>query len=69
MSETLDLRRSLRIMWRHKLLMGVAVALGILACSAYAVLKPSSGHEYGAGPAIPVRASRAERSRGSRQRW
>ena len=41
MSETLDLRRSLRIIWRHKLLMGVAVALGILAGSAYAVLKPS----------------------------
>src|ERR1700742_1876366 len=41
MSETLDLRRSLRIIWRHKLLMGVAVALGILACSAYAVLKPT----------------------------
>lgn len=41
MSETLDLRRSLRIIWRHKLLMGVAVALGILACGAYAVLKPS----------------------------
>ena len=28
MSETLDLRRSIRIMRRHKLLMGVAVALG-----------------------------------------
>ena len=41
MSETLDLRRSIRIMRRHKLLMGVAVALGILACGAYAVLKPS----------------------------
>jgi len=41
MSETLDLRRSLRIIWRHKLLMGVAVALGILACGAYAVLKPT----------------------------
>ena len=41
MSETLDLRRSVRIVGRHKLLMGVAVALGILACGAYAVLKPS----------------------------
>ena len=39
--ETLDLRRSVRIVRRHKLLMGVAVALGILACGAYAVLKPS----------------------------
>jgi capsular polysaccharide biosynthesis protein len=41
MSETLDLGRSARIVGRHKLLMGVAVALGILACGAYAVLKPS----------------------------
>jgi capsular polysaccharide biosynthesis protein len=41
MSETLDLRRSVRIVGRHKLLVGVAVALGILACGAYAVLKPS----------------------------
>ena len=41
MSETLDLRRSIRIVRRHKLLMGVAVALGILAGGAYAVLKPS----------------------------
>ena len=39
--ETLDLRRSIRIVRRHKLLMGVAVALGCLACGAYAVLKPS----------------------------
>jgi capsular polysaccharide biosynthesis protein len=41
MSETLDLRRSIRVVRRHKLLMGVAVALGVLACGAYAVLKPS----------------------------
>lgn len=41
MSETLDLRRSIRIVRRHKLLMGVAVALGCLAGGAYAVLKPS----------------------------
>jgi capsular polysaccharide biosynthesis protein len=39
--ETLNLRRSIRIVRRHKLLMGVAVALGCLACGAYAVLKPS----------------------------
>jgi capsular polysaccharide biosynthesis protein len=39
--ETLDLRRSIRIVRRHKLLMGVAVTLGCLACGAYAVLKPS----------------------------
>jgi capsular polysaccharide biosynthesis protein len=39
--ETLDLRRSIRIIRRHKLLMGVMVTLGILAGGAYAVLKPS----------------------------
>ena len=38
--ETLDLRRSLRIIRRHKLLMGIMVGLGILAGGAYAVLKP-----------------------------
>ena len=38
--ETLDLRRSIRIIRRHKLLMGVMVILGILAGGAYAVLKP-----------------------------
>jgi capsular polysaccharide biosynthesis protein len=39
--ETLDLRRSIRIIRRHKLLMAVMVTLGILAGGAYAVLKPS----------------------------
>jgi len=39
--ETLDLRRTIRVMRRHKLLVGVAVALGCLLCAAYAVLKPS----------------------------
>ena len=39
--ETLDLRRSIQIIRRHKLLMGIMVALGILAGGAYAVLKPS----------------------------
>ena len=38
--ETLDLRRSIQIIRRHKLLMGIMVALGILAGGAYAVLKP-----------------------------
>ena len=40
--ETLDLRRSIRIVRRHKLLMGVAVAVGCLAFGAYGVLKPST---------------------------
>lgn len=39
--ETLDLRRSVQIVRRHKLLMGIMVALGILAGGAYAFLKPS----------------------------
>ena len=39
--ETLDLRRAIQIIRRHKLLMAVMVALGILAGGAYAVLKPS----------------------------
>lgn len=41
MSETLDLRRSIRIALQHKLLVGVAVIVGCLACLAYGVLKPS----------------------------
>src|SRR5271165_1681412 len=39
--ETLDLRRSIRIVRRHKLLVGVALLLGVLAGAAYAVLKPT----------------------------
>jgi capsular polysaccharide biosynthesis protein len=39
--ETLDLRRSIRVVRRHKLLVGVAVALGCLAGGGYAALKPS----------------------------
>ena len=38
--ETLDLRRSIQIIRRHKRLMGIMVALGILAGGAYAALKP-----------------------------
>lgn len=37
--EKLDLRRSIRIIRRHKLLMGVMVTLGVLAGGAYAVLQ------------------------------
>jgi capsular polysaccharide biosynthesis protein len=40
--ETLDLRRALRIIRRYKLLMGVVVALGIIAGGAYAALKPAT---------------------------
>jgi capsular polysaccharide biosynthesis protein len=38
--DTLDLRRSIQIIRRHKLLMGITIALGILAAVAYAVLNP-----------------------------
>ena len=67
--ETLDLRRSIRIMRRHKLLMGVTVALGILAGGAYAVLKPSMVTSTALVLLSPIRASCTERSGGSRQRW
>ena len=38
--QALDLRRSMQIVRRHKVLVGVVVALGILGGGAYAVLKP-----------------------------
>ena len=38
--QALDLRRSVQIVRRHKILVGIVVALGILAGAAYAVLKP-----------------------------
>jgi capsular polysaccharide biosynthesis protein len=40
--ETLDLRRSIRVVRRHKILVGVALMVGVLAGGAYAVLKPST---------------------------
>jgi capsular polysaccharide biosynthesis protein len=38
--QTLDLRRSIQIVRRHRLLMGIAVVLGLLAGAAYVVLNP-----------------------------
>ena len=38
--QALDLRRSMQIVRRHKVLVGIVVALGILGGAAYAVLKP-----------------------------
>ena len=38
--QALDLRRSIQIVRRHKILVGVVVALGILAGGAYAELHP-----------------------------
>ncbi len=38
--QALDLRRSIQIVWRHRILVGVVVALGILAGGAYAKLHP-----------------------------
>ena len=40
MSEALDLRRSIQIVQRHKLLVGIITALGVLAGGAYATLNP-----------------------------
>ena len=36
----LDLRRSIHIVWRHKILVGAVVVLGILAGVAYGYLHP-----------------------------
>jgi capsular polysaccharide biosynthesis protein len=38
--QALDLRRSIQIVRRHRLLVGITLALGLLAGGAYAVLKP-----------------------------
>jgi len=38
--QALDLRRSVQIVRRHKILVGIAVALGLVAGVGYAVLKP-----------------------------
>jgi capsular polysaccharide biosynthesis protein len=38
--QALDLRRSIQIVRRHRLLMGITVAVGLLAGGAYAVLNP-----------------------------
>ena len=39
--KALDLRRSMQIVRRHKVLVGIVVALGILGGAAYAVVKPA----------------------------
>ena len=56
--QALDLRRSVQIVRRHKVLVGIVVALGILAGGAYAVLKPADAHEHRAdrAPRQPRRA-------------
>ena len=38
--QALDLRRSIQIVWRHKILVGAVVVLGILAGGAYGYLNP-----------------------------
>ena len=38
--QALDLRRSLRIVWRHKIIVGIAAALGLAAGIAFTVLRP-----------------------------
>ena len=66
--ETLDLRRSIQIIRRHKLLMGIMVALGILAGGAYAVLKPPMVTSTALVLLPQSWASCTGRSSGSRQR-
>jgi capsular polysaccharide biosynthesis protein len=38
--QALDLRRSMRTLWRRKILIGLLIALGLLAGAGYAVLRP-----------------------------
>ena len=38
--QALDLRRSVRIVWRHKIIVGIAAALGLAAGIAFTVLRP-----------------------------
>ena len=38
--QALDLRRSLRIVWRHKIIVGIITALGISAGIAFTILRP-----------------------------
>ena len=63
--QALDLRRSMQIVRRHKVLVGMVVALGMLGGAAYAVLKPPMLIEY--------RADRApgfgERAASNHHRW
>ena len=56
--QALDLRRSMQIVRRHKILVGIVVALGILGGAAYVVLKPPMLTST-ALIALPVPQSRA----------
>ena len=38
--QALDLRRSLRILWRHKVIVGIAAALGLAGGIAFTMVKP-----------------------------
>jgi capsular polysaccharide biosynthesis protein len=38
--QALDLRRSTRIVWRHKVVVGIAAALGLAAGAAFTILRP-----------------------------
>ena len=65
--QALDLRRSIQIVRRHKLLVGIMVALGLLAGGAYAVLKPPMVTSTALVLLPQSSASCAGRSSGSRQ--
>ena len=67
--QALDLRRSIQIVRRHKLLVGIMVALGLLAGGAYAVLHPPMVTSTALVLLPQSGQAAAERSGGSRQRW
>ena len=47
--QALDLRRSVQIVRRHKILVGIMVALGLLVGAAYAALHPPMLTQHCAG--------------------
>ena len=57
--QAVDLRRSVQLVRRHKILVGSVLLLGIAAGGAYAVVKPAAAHEHRAGRTPATRASSA----------
>ena len=66
--QALDLRRSIQIVRRHRLLVGIMVALGLLVGGAYAVLNPPMVTSTALVLLPQSGQAAAERSGGSRQR-
>jgi capsular polysaccharide biosynthesis protein len=60
--QALDLRRSAQIMWRHRVLVGVVTAMGLMAGAAYTLLNPStylSGALVALSPSVSVTSQAA----------